>query len=341
MKFAQAISFLFSILLLSCGDSNDHIPAPKDTGENNDPISTRLEVADAPSLPKKIISKDGWVGSVYDYKGDFIEVFEDREIARTPPPGAGPEYKVKRDENDTGLIPLNMGRLRNRNDNSPYTGKVYQHFLSGELEHFANYQDGFRKGIAYWWKKDGNLTKASEGWGYDYKEISITEELENPIAQITQQMTNIDPSVAGTAIFVGFQNEWEDWSAVNSDGITFSLSSGVYLTGEVKIFSEDGDLQTIRRYKDGLLDGEMATYHPNGKQAQSVQYKAGKRHGKEIWWQDNGYKSYSANHVAGKLHGKTFNWDDKGYLVSQSEFDMGNPVRPTEKVSTPAPQVEQ
>ena len=121
----------------------------------------------------------------------------------------------------------------------------------------------------------------------------------------------------------------------------FFLELRVYLTGEVKIFSQDGDLQTIRRYKDGLLDGEMATYHQNGKQAQSVQYKAGKRHGKEIWWQDNGYKSYSANHVAGKLHGKTFNWDDKGYLVSQSEFDMGNPVRPTEKVSTSAPQVEQ
>ena len=33
----------------------------------------------------------------------------------------------------------------------------------------------------------------------------------------------------------------------------FSLSSGVYLTGEVKIFSEDGDLQTVRRYKEGLL----------------------------------------------------------------------------------------
>ena len=149
-------------------------------------------------------------------------------------------------------------------------------------------------------------------------------------------MTNIDPSCR-TAIFVGFQNEWEDWSEVNSDGITFSLSSGVYLTGEVKIFSEDGDLQTIRRYKEGLLDGEMATYHPNGTQAQSVIYKEGKKHGQEIWWQDNGYKSYSANHVGGKLHGKTFNWDDKGYLISQSEFDMGNPMRPTEKVIAPPP----
>ena len=84
----------------------------KITGENNDPIPSRLKVADAPSL-SKIISKDGWVGNVYDYRGDFIEVFEDHEILERSPPGAGPEYKVKRDENDTGLIPVNIGRLRN------------------------------------------------------------------------------------------------------------------------------------------------------------------------------------------------------------------------------------
>ena len=103
MRFVQTISFLFSILLLSCGDSNDQIPAPKDTGENNDPIPTRLEVADAPTLPKKVISNDGWVGSG-DYKGDFIEVFEDREIVRTPS-RCRPRIQGQTRRNDTGLIP--------------------------------------------------------------------------------------------------------------------------------------------------------------------------------------------------------------------------------------------
>ena len=58
---------------------------------------------------------------------------------------------------------------------------------------------------------------------------------------------------------------------------------------------------------------------------------------KEIWWGITA-QIYSANHVGGKLHGKTFNWDDKGYLISQSEFDMGNPMRPTEEVTAPPPQ---
>lgn len=341
MKFVQVLSFTLSIFLLSCGDSSKSTSNTKEIKSESDEITQRLKVADAPTLPEKTISKSGWVGSFYDYRGDFIEVFEDHEILRTPPPGAGPDYKVRRDENDTGLIPVSIGRLRNRKDNSTYTGKVYQHFLSGELEHFSNYEDGFRKGTSYWWRKDGNLTKVSKGWGYDFQEIAITEELENPIQKLTEEMRQINPLVEETAIFVGFQKEWQKWHAINSDSITFSLSSGVYLTGDVKIFSENGELQTIRRYKDGLLNGEMATFHPNGKQAQSSQYKGGIKHGPEIWWQENGYKSYSANHFEGKLHGKTFNWDDKGYLISENEFDMGNPVRPAEDVSLPSPKVEQ
>ena len=148
MKFTLTLSFTLLVLMVSCGDTNN----PETSEEKTKPIKSefpeRLVSADAPTLPKKKISQDGWVGTVYDYRGDFVEVFEDHEILRTPPPGAGPEYKVKRDENDTGLIPVNMGRLRNRKDNSPFSGKIFQHFLSGELEHYANYEDGFRKGTA-------------------------------------------------------------------------------------------------------------------------------------------------------------------------------------------------
>jgi antitoxin component YwqK of YwqJK toxin-antitoxin module len=109
----------------------------------------------------------------------------------------------------------------------------------------------------------------------------------------------------------------------------------------VKIYANEGHLDTVRRYKDGFLEGEFASYHANGTQSQSIQYKAGKKHGKETWWQDNGYKSYSATYLDGQLHGKTYNWDDQGYLISSSEFDMGNPMRPKEEVSAPAKKVEQ
>ena len=95
-------------------------------------------------------------------------------------------------------------------------------------------------------------------------------------------------------------------------------------------------MNTIKNYKDGLLDGVIATFLPNGVQSQSINYRKGLKHGMETWWSDNGFKSYSANHINGKLHGKAYSWDDRGYLVSEIEFDQGKTLRPpTDTFSKP------
>ena len=341
MKFAHALSLSLAVLMISCGDSSTPDPSLEKTDSEKIESTERLLSADAPTLPEKKISQDGWVGTFYTYKSDFKEVFEDIEIPRLPPPGASPEFKTKRDENDTGLEPVNIGRLRLKAENAPYTGKIYQHFLSGEIQHYATYLDGVREGRAFWWRKDGNLTKVSEGWGYNYQEIHLETISNNPGKRLTSEMNAISPELAEPTSFAGIAEEWKEWATVNSEGITFCLSTGVYLDGVVKIYANEGHLDTVRRYKDGFLEGEFASYHANGTQSQSIQYKAGKKHGKEIWWQDNGYKSYSANFLDDQLHGKTYNWDDQGYLISSSEFDMGKPMRPVENVSAPAKKVEQ
>ena len=334
---------LLSLLLLnSCGDSsNNKISQEAESADESTKPISRLTSPDAPKLPIKLISSQGWVGNVFAYQNDFIEVFENVELPVVPPPGAGPEYEVKRDQNDTGMVPVSKGRLRFKGDNSPYSGKVFQHYLSGEILHYATYKDGFREGRAFGWKKDGNLTKVSQGWGYNYQEIDLNTILDNPGKELTAQMKVILPELETSAVFIGTQEEWKEWATVNSDGITFCLTTGVYLDGEVKIHAQEGHLDTVRIYKEGLLDGEFSKYHSNGTQSQSIQYKAGQKHGKETWWQDNGYKSYSANFLDGQLHGKTFNWDDNGYLASQSEFDRGKPMRPTEEVTAPVQKIEQ
>jgi antitoxin component YwqK of YwqJK toxin-antitoxin module len=337
------VTFLFVFLLLfSCGDSSvDKTLSDADqAGENSDSVS-KITSADAPTLPVRKISSQGWVGNTYDYKSDFLEVFENVEIQKIPPLGSGPEYRVIRDENDTGTEPVSKGRLRFKKDNLPFSGKIYRHFLSGEIEHFATYRDGFREGIAYWWVKDGNLTKISKGWGYDYEEVDLSKNIENPFMDMTMEMKRIHPNLAEPSVFIGTQKEWKEWSAVNSDKHTFSLSSGIHLTGKVKIYSDEGHLDLIKNYKDGLLDGEFATYHSNGVQAKSAQYKDGKKMGKEVWWSDNGFKSYSTNYLNDRVHGKTFTWDEKGYLISQFEFDNGKPIRPVSAETLPPAKAEQ
>ena len=295
----------------------------------NDTI-TRITKPDAPKLKKDLIPRNSFIGNRFTYERVFWEVFENIEIPRLPPPGAGPEYIVKRDENDSGLIPVSKGRLRLRNDNSPYSGKVFRHYISGELEHYSSYQNGFRTGKAYWWEKDGNLSKISMGWGFDYSELSLEEVTENPIRELESEMRKYSDIDADSAIFCGTLDEWKTWSTVNSDGIRFSLHNGENLNGEIKIFTSDGFLQSVRKYTDGLLDGEFCNYFTNGIQSQLINYRNGLKEGKEIWWSENGFKSYSANYTNGKLDGKVFSWDENGYLVSETEFIQGNEVRPSD-----------
>ena len=342
MKSVYVPFLLALLLLISCGDSSEkQVIENSDQVDKNGEIATRITSADAPRLAERKISAQGWVGNRYEYKSDFIEVFENIEILKVPPPGAGPDYVLKRDENDSGMEPVNRGRLRFKKDNSPYSGKIYRHFLSGEIEHFANYKNGFRDEIAYWWKKDGNFTIISTGWGYDYQEIDLTENPANPFMKMSLEMKNIDPELAETALFIGTQKEWKSWSEVNSDKLTFSLNSGVYLTGKIKIYSDEGYLDTVKHFKDGLLHGELASYHPNGTQAKSLQYVDGKKVGKEKWWMENGFKSFSANYLDDRLHGKTFSWDEQGFLTSESEFDNGQPMRPVSVETLPSAKVEQ
>lgn len=320
-----------SLLVTSC-DSNSDIPvsdSDQDDVTNEHQPHSRIMKADAPQLEAEIIHPSGFVGNIFSYRRTFIETDENIEIPRTPPLGAGPEYILKRDENDSGLIPVSKRRLRLRKDNSPYSGKIYLHFLSGEIEHFSLYKNGFRQGKAYWWKKDGNLSKVSEGWGFDYKEIELEEVSENPVYDLQSEMRQLFPSNIYSATFSGTYETWRKWSTVNSDGITICLENGENLQGDVRIYSSDGFLKDIKRFNNGLLDGESASFHSNGVQATSIKYRNGVKDGKETWWSDKGLKTYSANYLEGKLHGSIFSWNERGFLISEDKYVDGNPVRPT------------
>ena len=107
------------------------------------------------------------------------------------------------------------------------------------------------------------------------------------------------------------------------------VENGENLNGEVKIYSNDGFLNSVKKYKDGLLDGESSTFHQNGIQSRSVYYRTGHKHGKEIWWSDNGFKSYDlpimlmANYMGNHTIGIR-----KVFWFPKVEFDSGNEIRP-------------
>ena len=132
------------MLLTSC-DSNTDIsvsdPVQDDVTNEQKPHS-RILKADAPKLEDEIIHPSGFVGNIFSYRRILLKPMKTSKY-RTAPIGAGPEYILKRDENDSGLIPVSKRRLRLRKDNSPYSGKIYLNYLSGEIEHFLFLQKWF------------------------------------------------------------------------------------------------------------------------------------------------------------------------------------------------------
>ena len=103
----------------------------------------------------------------------------------------------------------------------------------------------------------------------------------NPIRELESEMRKYSDIDADSAIFCGTLDEWKTWSTVNSDGIRFSLHNGENLNGEIKIYTSDGFLESVRQYKDGLLDGEYSSYHTNGIQSRSINYSKGLKDGKK------------------------------------------------------------
>ena len=70
-------------------------------------------------------------------------------------------------------------------------------------------------------EKDGNLTKVSEGWGYNYHEINLETISNNPAKKLTSEMKTISPELAKPASFAGIAEEWKEWATVNSEKLPF------------------------------------------------------------------------------------------------------------------------
>ena len=64
-----------------------------------------------------------------------------------------------------------------------------------------------------------------------------------------------------------------------SDGNVFKNESFDNGNGELFDYYEDGNIFSIAKYKNGLLNGMYSEYHTNGKISQSGMYKNGEKSG--------------------------------------------------------------
>ena len=323
-------TFLVLLCISSCADDPNATDNPG--ADENQSVALPVQKGpSAPVLPKPPVPSKKWTGNSFQYDQVFQEGFEVVEVARRIPEGAGPEYSVKRDASDPGTDPIELGRLRKKEDGMPYSGEVLRHFLSGKLEHYSKYQDGFRVGTAYWWDENGLVTKAMKGWGGNSEELDPSGVSPNPYDTYSELLGSVDPSQSEAFIFSGTQSDWKEWAwettEIGSDQpVKYERETGSHLNGQVRIFSDQGTLKLLQSYENGFLEGEMKEYYENGVQSLLCEFKAGLKEGKETWWSESGLKTYEAHHKEGKLEGLNTTWDKDGRILSQLRYENGQAV---------------
>ena len=213
----------------------------------------------------------------------------------------------------------------------PFSGEVLRHFLSGKLEHYSKYQDGFRVGMAYWWDENGLVTKAMKGWGRN-SEIRSFRGFPKSLRYLFRNARLGRPSQSEAFIFSGTQSDWKEWAwettEIGSDQLyKYQRETGLHLNGQVRIFSDQGTLKLLQTYENGFLEGEVKEYYENGVQSLLCEFKAGLKEGKETWWSESGLKTYEAHHKEGKLEGLNTTWDKDGGSFRNSVTRMAKRSR--------------
>lgn len=330
----------FALCLFSgCGDEpidssgDDPGLALNHLDRNNSPVDPaeppRQLLPSAPSRVDEPIPTADWIGNSAYYIAMFEERYENVETQKNIPvevPDEGGETAGSKSEFEERIEsePKEVKRLYARAGDQPFNGRIIRLYLSGSPEYQANFESGFRKGIAYWWSLDGELVRAAKGWGSDLEEIDV-DSVVNPFGDIVAELGKRTIE-SGQPVFRGSAKSFEEWNEYDAENRLTDGTTGETVSGQVKLFGNDGKLQSETNYKDGLVHGVSNSYHPNGVQSTKTVFSNGEKAGTETWWGENGLKSYEANFANGKMNGLETIWSEDGSISSQLRYSEGKLV---------------
>jgi antitoxin component YwqK of YwqJK toxin-antitoxin module len=212
-------------------------------------------------------------------------------------------------------------QLHVRATSLPYNGRVTRLYLSGAPEYHAEFNDGFLKGVAYWWAPDGKLVRSARGSEGDLEELDLNFVV-NPIGEMIAEINarEVEPN---QPVFRGSTKQFSEWNKYDSENRLTDGTTGELVSGQVKLYGDDKKLMSKTNYRDGVMHGFSNSYHSNGVQATKTIFSNGNKTGTETWWGDNGLKSYEVNFLHGKMNGLETIWGEDGSITSQLRFKVG------------------
>ena len=100
----------------------------------------------------------------------------------------------------------------------------------------------------------------------------------------------------------------------------FQQMEAATLDGIYKLVDDDGNLQEVRTFKQGMLDGTWLQYDEDENLIAIANYKDDKKHGKWVIWDSNGIKRYELFYDNGERSGTWSSWNESGELLSTKNY---------------------
>ncbi len=121
----------------------------------------------------------------------------------------------------------------------------------------------------------------------------------------------------------------DSYNYYTSDNTTFSGGAVVDkesldpITGSLVEYNYSHQVQSIKNYKNGILDGRRYDYYSDGSISKITEYKKGEKDGEELQFFSSGSPYIISEYKNSLLNGTRYEFDDKGYRVLFTEYING------------------
>ena len=120
------------------------------------------------------------------------------------------------------------------------------------------------------------------------------------------------------------RNYYTSENTTIANGIVVSLESNSPITGSLVEYNYNYGIQSIKNYRNGVLDGKVYYFNGDGGVSKVSEYRNGQKNGEEIDFSlSTGYSTVISNYRNGVLDGPRYEFDDKGSLTLAVEYNNG------------------
>lgn len=117
-------------------------------------------------------------------------------------------------------------------------------------------------------------------------------------------------------LFTGISKELFPDSTLHAE---YEIKQGE-LDGLTKIYSENGQLEEIRSFKEGKMHGKWEKWNRQQVKIAEANYNNNLKEGKWFVWDDNGTLRYDMTYSKGNKTGTWQMYDEKGNLTDQKNY---------------------